>query len=50
LKNCKLCRYSRLCNTLPGICILAQFLAVALLVGMLVYLFVTQELLAAYLD
>jgi len=45
LKNCKLCRYSELCNTLPGICILLQFLAVALLIGMLGYLFITQELL-----
>ncbi|HXK56544.1 MAG TPA: hypothetical protein PLZ16_07855, partial [Gammaproteobacteria bacterium] len=45
LKNCKLCRYSELCNTLPGICILLQYLAVALLIGMLGYLFITQEFL-----
>ncbi|MCB1751733.1 MAG: hypothetical protein KDI74_08410 [Gammaproteobacteria bacterium] len=45
MKNCKLCRYSELCNTLPGICILLQYLAVALLIGMLGYLFITQEFL-----
>ena len=43
LKNCKLCRYSEICNSLPGICILMQYLAVALLIGMLGYLFITQE-------
>lgn len=46
MKNCKLCRYSELCNNLPGFCILMQYVAVAGLVSLLGYLFVTQELLS----
>jgi hypothetical protein len=45
LKNCKLCRFSRACNDLPGICILLQYAAVATLVAALGYLFISQELL-----
>ena len=45
MKNCKLCRYSKVCNDLPGICLLLQYVAVATIVITLVYLFVTQELL-----
>jgi hypothetical protein len=40
-----LCRFSRACNDLPGICILLQYAAVALLIAALGYLFITQELL-----
>ena len=46
MKNCKLCSYSKLCNSLPGICILLQYVAVAMLIGMLAYLFITQELMS----
>ena len=45
LRNCKLCRFSRACNDLPGICILLQYAAVAMLIGALGYLFITQEFL-----
>jgi len=45
LKNCKLCGFSKVCNDLPGICIVMQFTAVALVVGALVYLFISQEIL-----
>lgn len=44
LKNCKLCRLNTVCNDLPGICILFQYAAPVLVAGVLVYLFVTQEL------
>ncbi len=44
MRNCKLCRYSKVCNSLPGICILMQYLALAVLIGTLGYLFVTQQL------
>lgn len=44
LKNCKLCRYRRLCNPLPGICILVFYATVgAVAIGM-AYVFITQEL------
>lgn len=46
MKNCKLCRFSRVCNELPGICILLQYAAVVVLVAALAYLFITQELLS----
>lgn len=46
MKNCKLCRFSKVCNDLPGICIVLQYTAVAVLVGALGFLFVTQELLS----
>ena len=45
MRNCKLCRLSRSCNDLPGICILLQYAAVAMLIGALGYLFITQEFL-----
>ncbi len=45
MKNCKLCRFSRVCNDLPGICILIQYAAVAVLVVSLGFLFVSQEVL-----
>ena len=44
MKNCKLFHYSELCNSLPGICILLQYAAVVLLIVVLAYLFITQEL------
>lgn len=46
MKNCKLCPLSANCNDLPGICILMPYIAVALIVVSVGYLFVTQELLA----
>jgi hypothetical protein len=46
VKNCKLCRFSSLCNDLPGVCIVIPYVAIAVVVGALGYLFVTQELLA----
>jgi len=45
MRNCKLCKFSSTCNSLPGFCILLQYVAVALLIGMLSYPFITQELL-----
>jgi hypothetical protein len=45
VKNCKLCKYSRICNDLPGICIWIPYLAVAVVAIAMGYLFVTQELL-----
>jgi hypothetical protein len=47
MKNCKLCRFSKVCNDLPGICIILQYAAVVLLVGALGFLFFTQEVLAS---
>lgn len=46
MKNCKLCRFSKVCNDLPGICILFQYAAVAVLVLSLGYLFLSQEILS----
>jgi hypothetical protein len=46
LKSCKLCHLSRICNDLPGVCILIPYLTVAIVAVMIGYLFVTQELLA----
>lgn len=46
MKNCNLCKLSRVCNDLPGVCILMPYLAVAVVAVMVGYLFVTQELLA----
>jgi hypothetical protein len=46
MKNCKLCRFSKVCNDLPGICIVLQYAAVLVLVGSLGFLFFTQEVLA----
>jgi hypothetical protein len=45
VKNCKLCKYSKVCNDLPGICILIPYLAIAVVALALGYLFITQELL-----
>ena len=45
MKNCKLCKYSKVCNDLPGICIIVPYLAIAVVVVSLVYLFLTQEIL-----
>jgi hypothetical protein len=45
VKNCKLCKYSKVCNDLPGICILIPYLAVGVVAIALGYLFITQELL-----
>jgi hypothetical protein len=45
MKNCKLCSLSRVCNDLPGVCILIPYLTVALVAVTIGYLFVTQELL-----
>lgn len=46
LKNCKLCGFSKACNSLPGICIILQYASIAVLLSVLGYLFVTQELLS----
>jgi hypothetical protein len=44
VKNCKLCNYSKLCNDLPGVCVVVPHIAVAVVTVALGYLFVTQEL------
>lgn len=44
MRRCKLCRYSRICNDLPGICILLPYVAIAVVTVALGYLFITQEL------
>jgi hypothetical protein len=44
MRSCKLCKYSRICNDLPGICILLPYVAIAVVTVTLGYLFVTQEL------
>ena len=46
MKNCKLCGLSRICNDLPGICILVPYAAIAVLVLALGYLFITQEVMS----
>jgi len=46
MKNCKLCGFSKVCNDLPGICIIMQYAAVAVLVGALGFLFISQEFLS----
>lgn len=45
MKNCKLCGLSKFCNDLPGVCISLQMVAVITVIGVITYLFVTQELL-----
>jgi len=45
MKHCKLCRYSKLCNDLPGVCMLIPYIAVAVVAVAVGYLFITQELL-----
>jgi hypothetical protein len=44
VKNCKLCKYSRLCNDLPWVCLLIPHVAVLVVAIAMGYLFVTQEL------
>jgi hypothetical protein len=44
VKNCKLCSYSKLCNDLPGVCMLIPYVAVAVVTVAIGYLFITQEL------
>ncbi|MCG7875252.1 MAG: hypothetical protein JAY75_23380 [Candidatus Thiodiazotropha taylori] len=45
MKNCKICRFSKVCNDLPGICILFQYLTVVVVIVSIGILFVTQEIL-----
>jgi hypothetical protein len=45
MRGCKLCRYSKVCNDLPGVCILLIYVTIFVVVAALGYLFVTQELL-----
>jgi len=42
MKNCKLCRYSKVCNDLPGFCILIPYLSIAVVIIAVSYLFFTQ--------
>jgi len=42
VKNCKLCRFSQVCNDLPFFCVLLQYLAVAGLIGFLAWLAITS--------
>ena len=44
MKNCKLCRYSKICNDLPGICVLIPYVAIVVVAVSMGYLFITQEL------
>jgi len=46
VKNCKLCRFSKVCNDLPGICIVIPYVAITIVVVAIGYLFVTQEILS----
>jgi hypothetical protein len=45
VKNCTLCKFSKVCNDLPGICIIIPYVAIAVVVLAVGYLFVTQEIL-----
>jgi len=45
VKNCTLCRFSKVCNDLPGVCIIIPYVAIAVVVAAVSYLFVTQEIL-----
>jgi hypothetical protein len=45
MKNCKLCQLSRVCNDLPGVCILIPYLTIAVVTVSVGYLFITQEIL-----
>jgi len=40
VKNCKLCRHSKLCNDLPGVCVLIPYIAVVVLTVAMAYLLV----------
>jgi len=44
VKNCKMCRFSKLCNDLPGVCVLIPYIAVIVVAITMAYLFITQEL------
>ncbi len=46
MKNCKLCRFSKACNDLPGICIVIPYVAIMIVVVTMGYLFLTQEILS----
>jgi hypothetical protein len=46
MKNCTICRFSKVCNDLPGVCIIIPYIAIAVVVVAVGYLFVTQELLS----
>ncbi len=46
MKNCKLCRFSKVCNDLPGICIVIPYVAIMIVVVTMGYLFLTQEILS----
>ena len=43
MKNCKLCLHSKLCNDLPGVCLLSPYITVVVLAVAVAYLFITQE-------
>jgi hypothetical protein len=45
MKNCKVCKLSKVCNDLPGVCLLMPYVAIAVVMVTVGYLFVTQELL-----
>ena len=42
VKNCKLCRYNRVCNDLPGFCVLLPYLSIAVVLIAVSYLFFSQ--------
>jgi hypothetical protein len=41
-----MCGFSKVCNDLPGICILIPYIAIAVVVVAVGYLFVTQEVMS----
>jgi len=45
MRNCKLCGFSKFCNDLPGVCISLQLVATFIVIGVVTYLFVSQEFL-----
>jgi hypothetical protein len=45
VKNCKLCLHSKLCNDLPGVCVLIPYITVVVLAVAMAYLFITQQIL-----
>ena len=42
MKNCKRCRYHRVCNDLPGFCVLVPYLSIAVVLIAVSYLFFSQ--------
>lgn len=46
MKRCKLCNLHRVCNDLPGVCLLLPYLTVTVVAVSVGYLFLTQEVLA----